>query len=185
MLHSGMQNQMIQCEIKQDNDLFNADPAISDVMTYSRIFFRMEDTKIEDVIAVSSTYKNTSGNKVNYAERGNAVTGEWFNQLESAILSMVDPSFEGLCAVYIDCEDYAVDSAICFEPALSRAVDLKNVATIDTFFASITSYIPTTYDSGESIDKSYRMLISSSKQRECIDKKGIYFGAYPTINATN
>ncbi len=183
MIHSGMQNQLIQCEIKQDNELFNADPAISDQMIYSRVFFRMEATQIDDVIAVSSTYKNSASNAINYATRGNAVTGEWFDQLESAILSMVDSSFEGFCAVYIDYENYTVDSALCFELAHAKDVDLSNYSEIDTYFSDINSYIPSTYWAGGNTKKTFRMLISSQGQKNCIKTKGVYFGAYPTIDA--
>ena len=183
MLHTGMQNQVIQCEIKQDNELFNADPALNDEMIYSRIFFRMEATQIDDVIAVSSTYKNTAGDKINYATRGNAVTGEWFNQLEKAILSMVDSSFEGFCAVYIDFENYTVDSALCFELVYANDLDLGKYDDINAFFTDINSYVPATYWAGEDNRKQFRMLISSQGQKNCVDKKGVYFGAYTTIDA--
>ncbi len=182
MLHSGMQNQLIQCEIKQDNELFNADPALNDEMIYSRIFFRMEATQIDDVIAVSSTYKNASGDVINYATRGNALTGEWFNQLENAILSMVDSSFEGFCAVYIDYENYTVDSALCFELTHANDMDLGDYNNINSYFSDINSYVPATYWAGEDNRKQFRMLISSQGQRNCIENKGVYFGAYPTID---
>lgn len=182
MLHSGMQNQLIQCEIKQDNELFNADPALNDKLIYSRIFFRMEATQIDDVIAVSSTYKNATGDVINYATRGNALTGEWFNQLENAILSTVDSSFEGFCAVYIDYENYTVDSALCFELTDANDMDLGDYSNITTYFSDINSYVPATYWAGEDNRKQFRMLISAQGQRNCIENKGVYFGAYPTID---
>lgn len=186
MIHSGMQNQVIQCEIKQDSSMLNADPAVNDEMLYSEIYFKMDATQVDDVIAVCTTYKNTTGRMFNYATRGNAVTGEWFNQLESAILSMVDSSFEGFCVVYVDCQDYTVDSALYFEPVYANGVDLKDFDSIDAFLEDIDTYIPDTYhDEGNTYDikKSFRMLISAEQQKNCVEQKGIYFGAYPNIDA--
>lgn len=186
MLHSGMQNQVLQCEIKQDSSMLNADPAVNDEMLYSEIYFKMDAAQVDDVITVITTYKDTVGRKFNYATRGNAVTGEWFNQLEGAILSMMDSSFEGFCVVYVDCQDYTVDSALCFEPAYADGVDLKDFNSIDAFLEEIDTYVPDTYhDEGNTYDikKSFRMLISAGKQKECVEQKGIYFGAYPNIDA--
>lgn len=196
MLHTGIQNLLIQCEIKQDRSLFDADALgdkpsnasyEADPMVYAELYFRIADGKIDDEIYLVSKYK-TEATKRNYAERNssNAKKKAWFDDLEKAILSVADASLEGFCAVYIDYEDYVVDSAICIEPAFSSNVDLTNISTssngIGELMNQINPYAYYTTNTGETnTDKEYRMLTSYDAQRTCVKQKGIYFGAYPTV----
>ncbi len=193
MLHTGFQNLLIQQEINQDRSLFDAD-AIGDTpsnaayeadqMIYNEVFFRMVDGKVDDVIYVISKYA-TQAQKGNYAQR-NTVNADWFDDLEKAILSVVDSSFEGVCAVYIDYEDYAVESAICFELGdMTDNVDLKIYSTggngIGALMYSINPYAPYTVEANETnVNKKCRKLTSLDAQKGAVKRDGIYFGAYPT-----
>lgn len=190
MLHTGFQNLLMQCEINQDRSLFDADALgdepsnaayKADQMVYNEVFFRMADGKVDDVILVVSKYA-TQADKIAYTQRGS----DWFKDLEKAILSVVDNTFEGVCAVYIDYEDYIVDSAICFELGdRTDNIDLKVYSTggngVGALMYSINPYAPYTQTANETnSDKVYRMLTSLDAQKEAVKRDGIYFGAYPT-----
>lgn len=193
MLHTGFQNLLIQQEINQDRSLFDAD-AIgatpsnaayeADQMVYNEIYFRMADGKLDDVVHVISIYA-TEAPKRNYAQR-NTVNADWFDDLEKAILSVVDNTFEGVCAVYIDYEDYAVESAICFElGGAASDADLKVYTTggngIGQLMHTINPYAPYTVEANETnTDKQCRKLTSLDAQKTAVKRDGIYFGAYPT-----
>ncbi|MBR3970518.1 MAG: prepilin-type N-terminal cleavage/methylation domain-containing protein [Ruminococcus sp.] len=198
MVYTGMQNQLIQCEINQDRSLLDADAKggnssndnyKNDDMVYVELYFEMTQGKVGDHIYVASTYKTQSAKK-DYADRNSVVTSEkkWYAGLEEMILSFVDNSFEGFCAVYIDYEDYLVDSVIYLEPGASQGVDMTSYSTssngIGQYMHELNPYAPYTKGAGETNNnKKYRMLTSIGAQEKCMDTEGIYFGAYPTLNA--
>ncbi len=182
MLYTGFQNQLIQCEIKQDDSLFDSTPSINDDLVYAEVYFKMEAAQVSDKILVASRYKTTSLSiHPLAAERGDAVTGEWFNELEAAILSMVDTSFEGLGVIFIDYENYTVDSAMYVEKG-SFTSDVDNYPDMMIFLNSFNTYADEYYWSPTSVNKTFRMLNTSADQMECIEREGIYFGAYPTVD---
>lgn len=192
LLFTGMQNQLIQCEINQDRSLFDAGahystPVYTDKnLAYVELFFQMKEGKVSDTIYVYSKYSNGStlvpaGLD---ATRTSTSTSAWHAELEKAILSFVDNTFEGVCAVYIDYEDYLVDSAIVVENGSAGNVDLKVYTTgsngIGQLMYSLNPYCPYDKESGETMnDKQFRLLTSISAQETAIERDGIYFGAYP------
>ena len=182
MLYTGFQNQLIQCEIKQDDSLFDSTPTIADNLIYAEVYFKMDAAQVGDKILVASRYKSTPANIYPVAaERDDAATGEWFNQLEAAILSMIDTSFEGLGVVYLDFENYTVDSAIYVEKNSFKA-DVDNYPDMQIFFGDFNTYADNHYWSASNQYKQFRMLNTAADQMDCIEMKGIYFGAYPTAD---
>ena len=196
MVYTGMQNQLIQCEITQSRSLFDADakggsPSSdaykNDDLVYAELYFKINEGKVGDEIYVVSKFR-TQAEKKDYAERNSAsaTTKKWYAALEEAILSFIDNSFEGFCAVYIDYEDYLVDSAICIEPVYASNVDMKVYSTgsngIGQIMYELNPYAPYAKETGETNNaKQFRMLTSIGAQETCIKNDGIYFGAYPTV----
>lgn len=183
MVYTGMQNQLIQCEIKQDDSLFDAGSfsSVEDDIHYAEVYFKMESAKVDDNIMVVASYEN-GGAVTTYpkaAKRGDSTTGEWFTQLESAILSFVDSTFEGTCAVYIDFDNYTVDSVLYIENGFFDA-SLSDYTSIQPFMGNFNTYADTHCWTDTS--KKFRMLNTASKQVECIEMEGIYFGAYPVAD---
>ncbi|MBQ8787726.1 MAG: prepilin-type N-terminal cleavage/methylation domain-containing protein [Oscillospiraceae bacterium] len=190
MLHTGFQNMVIKCEIKQDRELFDVDahkvdasgepdPSYADKdMIYAQVHFSMKDGKIGDTINVISTYKDVPNSLSQAIMRNNSVTKKWYAELEKEILSNMDATFEGGMSVFIDYENYTVDSAIYVENQFFN-VDLSDADSITAFYESLKTYVQNKYVSNA--NKSFRILISNNKQKECVKYTGIYLGAYPTI----
>ncbi|MGN0674787.1 MAG: type II secretion system protein [Oscillospiraceae bacterium] len=186
MVYTGMQNQLIQCEIKQDRSLIDAgahySPSVgsSEEIKYVELYFEMGEGKLGDAVNVKSLYDGGTV-AIRSAERNHATTGKWYNELEKAILSFVDDSFDGGVAVYIDYENFVVDSVIYIESAFFEA-DLSNYSTsIAPFMADKFNGYADFCTWGDTT-KVFRMLDSMDKQKECIKYKGMYFGAYPMIS---
>ncbi|MBQ5320102.1 MAG: type II secretion system protein [Oscillospiraceae bacterium] len=190
LVYTGFQNQLIQCEIAQDRTLFDADAHpitgagaahTDDNLAYVELYFKMSNGTLGDV-RVCSYYDNPatatkekilSGYLTNKTYRP-----EWHEEFDEAITSFVEESFDGFCAVYIDYENYQVDSVIYVESAFADV----NVATNSDpgeseFFDKFDTCAP--YDSNDD----YRMLQSTDLQRDMVKNEGIYFGAYPTADA--
>ncbi len=185
MVYTGMQNQLIQCEIKQDRSLIDAGAHYSPMvgsgeeMKYVELYFEMGEGKLGDAINVKSLYDGGTV-AIRSAERNHATTGKWYSELEKALLSFVDSSFDGGVAIYIDYENFVVDSVIYIESAFFEA-DLSNYSTsIAPFMANFNGYVDFHHWSDST--KSFRMIESMEKQKEFIKYKGIYFGAYPMVN---
>ncbi|MBP1549979.1 MAG: type II secretion system protein, partial [Oscillospiraceae bacterium] len=106
LVFTGMQNQLIQCEINQDRSLLDAGahyatPIGTDKnLIYAELFFKMEQGKVGDKIYVYSKYSDgTSVTPVGEVATPTSYA-DWYSDLEEAILSFVDNTFEGTCAVY-------------------------------------------------------------------------------------
>ncbi|MBQ3162223.1 MAG: type II secretion system protein [Oscillospiraceae bacterium] len=184
MVYTGMQNQVIQCEIKQDQSLFHSGKYVAspveDKIVYTEVYFQMEAAKVSDNIAVASRYDGSAATPiVAYAERGDADTGEWFTKLENAILSFIDPTFEGACAVYIDYENYTVDSVIYVENAFFNA-SLSDYTSIQPFMSKFDNYADEHY--WTDANKKFRILNTGADQLDLIEMEGIYCGAYPVAD---
>lgn len=188
MIYTGVQNQLIQCEINQDRSLFDADAHASspahgdDELIYVELYFKVEQSKVSDTIFVASKYDDGTF----YGDGVSTTTySDWYDELVKAILSFVDNSFEGFCAVYIDYEDYTVDSAICVEPSFAKDVDMDVYTTggdgIGQLMSSLNPYCPYNAWAGEDSAKTFRILTSVSAQETAVKNDGIYFGAYPTM----
>ena len=212
LVFTGMQNVLIQCEINQDDALFDADDydaagagagadadADADADTdsdtsdkdviYTQVFFRMKDSKVDDKITVKSFYEGGTNSKKT-AVKGDSTTGKWFTDLEKAIHSFVDNTFEGTCVVYIDYENYLVDSVIYLELGDSANADITEIdgtseGSIGAVIYSLNLYCQETVEPGEPEAKKFRMLYSISAQETCANDDGIYFGAYPNKMAVS
>lgn len=191
IVYTGMQNQVIQCEMKQDDGLFDINKNLNSSNPgyveknayYVELYFQMESAKVSDRIVISTTYKNGSSITVESesVERNSADADmkKWYTKLENAILSFVDSSFEGFCAVYIDYDNYTVDSVIYVENAFFDG-DLSSYAGVQSFMKKFDNYADT--HCWTDANKVFRMLNDTSKQVDCIEIQGIYFGAYPVAD---
>lgn len=191
MIYTGIQNVLVQCEIHQDHSLLDADLKGGEVptnysddpMLYAELYFRVDQGKIDDEIKILSKYK-TKADAEGVAKRDSSDDTEeaWFKELEKSLLSVIDSSFEGVCAVYIDYEDFVVDSAICIEPAFAANVDITDLSTsgdsIGAFLQNLNAYIG--YEPNGTDKKRFRIISSRADQKDCVKNEGVYFGAYPT-----
>lgn len=181
LVYTGIQNQLIQCEIKQDDSIFDIDKkGNSDKIKYVELAFSMTVNKISDDIYVKTTY--TAGgekNKVVSATTDSLEADESFKhykKLTEAIKANVDSTFEGIVKVYIDYENYLVDSVIYLENMRSIGAGDFGGLTTDVNFevAPIKDYIKK-YGN-------YHSIYSVKNQEEMADKAGIYCGVYPLYN---
>lgn len=190
LVYTGFQNQLIQCEITQDRTLFDADAHpmtgsgsahTNNNLAYVELYFKMSYGTLGDV-RVRSFYDNPTTSVKEKILAGYLTSQtyrpEWHKELNEAVSSFVDDSFDGFCVVYIDYEDYVVDSVIYIESEFANV----NVATesnpgASDLFEKFNTCAP--YDS----NSDYRMLQSIGLQEEMIQNEGIYFGAYPTADA--
>ena len=182
MAYTGFQNTLIQCEINQDNKIFdvNADAATPDTscknVTYSIVRFTMENGDISGSINVTSVYDNSS-TKI---KSGSASSGtETYKNMRKAILSFLDNSFEGTVVAYIDVENYVVDSAVYYENEsyFTSNADADKIMA-KTAVVGMKAY---TLDSNAKTSdyKVCQMLYDLQMQKTAIKNHGVYFGSYP------
>ncbi|MBQ7980381.1 MAG: type II secretion system protein [Oscillospiraceae bacterium] len=188
LVFTGMQNQLIQCEINQDDSLFNPTNYGFSTLTgkdlkYVEVYFTINNGQLGDTICVKTIHNG--GTYAGYAST--TLRTEWYDKLKEAIFSFVDDTFEGFCAVYIDYEDYLVDSVICVEPEFTYGVDMKDYDTgVGQFMYQFKPYAPVTMNTGETdTSKKYRMLSSISAQEKGYDSLGVFFGAYPMVTSVS
>ncbi len=191
MLYTGFQNIMIQCEINQDMSLFDIDalsasplysgqtnPADNKPLTYARAVFTMYNADIQGGITVAGFYGNdNTKNKMATLSSGN----KGYAELRKAILSEIDASFEGTAAVYINIEDYTVDSAVYYESAKDFTDHQDSTATmVKTSPTGLKGYLWEKNDDKKG--KIFQSFFSRDEQREAFDDKGVHCGAYPYMN---
>lgn len=184
IVFTGFQNQMIQCEIKQNTDLFNIDKAATspahatDKLTYSVVRFTMADGDINsNGIYVASHFNNATAyvsNSVKASHTGAA--GELYKNLRTAILSFVDKTFEGTVVAYLDFDDYVVDSVCYFE----SESDFTSTTPANGYQSSrLINLNNQSNGAANSKDKVYQTIKDVYAERDLIKYYGIYAGAYP------
>jgi len=192
MVFTGFQNILIQSEIEQDDSMFTPDPSLGDlkgVCIYFHIASEGNGTKYErnrlgnkiQFIVVPKTGFNINTCMAVYTETGGenpangaalSDTGEMYSKWQKAILGNIDESFEGTVAVYIDYENYEVDS-VAF-----RELENGSDPTIEE--TNLKSY-------NLSGDGDYRFcgLDNMTDSEEIVKRTGKYYGVYPYRDALN
>ncbi len=186
MLYTGFQNIMIQCEINQDISLFDIDalsatPSYSgQPLTYARAVFTMFNSDIQGGITVAGVYGNDSAKgKTATLSSGN----KGYAELRKAVLSEIDTSFEGTAAVYINIEDYTVDSAVYYENNNDFSPNAEASGTmVKTAPTGLKGYLWEKDDDKKG--KIFQSFFSRDEQREAFDDKGVHCGAYPYMSDT-
>ncbi|MCM1022601.1 MAG: hypothetical protein NC395_00910 [Prevotella sp.] len=181
LVYTGFQSALLQCEITQNDSVINASKiltasSISDAntnrrLTYSIIRFTMANGSISGNIAVNSYYDNSAS----YQSAVNVTNGsKQFKELEDVIYGFVDNTFEGTVTVYLDVDNYAVDSVLYFE----READYTSY--VSSGWVSLLSKY--TYDSnGGSKGKIFQAVESTTEQKTLIKNRGVYCGSYPVM----
>lgn len=162
MLYTGFQNMITQCEINQDLSLFD-NASNNDKLQYAMLRFDIDTRLGSDYNAITNIKlaKNSTS-----ASNLKTDVGNW-EKLRKEIVKEMSLSFDGTVYVYINCDDYLVDSVCYFED------DVK----ADTNLSKLSEYNSACILSG---GVKYRGLDNSLAQRDKLVKaEGIYAGVYP------
>ena len=191
MIYSGFQDILIQSEIYQDDSLFDADAVpeatqpdsstytrtylpSTDKLTYAVVEFGMAQGQVDSNIVVTSIYGNDSTKEVTRTLLYNATNSEnkkLYEEYKKAILSIVDVSFEGIGRIYVDYENYTVDSACYFES--SSDYTSESLSTLDNFGWK---------DDADSKGKCFYSLKSLSDHKDVYKYDDVCYGVYPYMN---
>lgn len=166
MVYTGMQNQLIQCEIKQDSEMF-LKPG-NTTQNYSVVKFWVDGSGLGSTINVSDSLSNGTDITANDADNAKK---EQYGKLENAIKSFLNPSFVGSFAVYIDLEDYVVDSVVFVENSM-------NLADLDTSTLTNNELIKHNFNSTTTTTESHTFN-STDELKTSIKHHGVYYGVYP------
>ena len=185
MAYSGFQNILIQCEIKQDSTIFDADaiPTTSgasytptyagEKLTYSNVVFYIHGGQTTS-IDITSYYENKVAHSVMRTLSPSSGVDEnkkAYEEFKNSILSNVDNSFEGVIYANVDNENYTVDSVCYFER--SEDYSLENFKTLGVFGFETDS---------KAKGKTFTTLKSLSDHKKIYDDKGVCYGVYPYMN---
>ena len=177
MMHSTFQNFLIDCEIKQDVTFFDTFNG-KDTPIAAMVFFHVaregngkqyEELRLGDKIEVKSISKNTQSVDVYSAEETSEAQKykkERYELFKKEIMGAIDSKFEGSYAVYIDLDNYTVDSVIYRE--------LENGKDPTMAVDNLKEYSHTSGDSYK-----YCGVDNVKDIRDIIKRKGIYYGVYP------
>lgn len=197
MVYTGMQNQVIQCEVKQDSELFDMQglqdkidgattPAYKpEDLTYVMVGFSMSGGNVGDEIDVWSYYQNSKSKTKSIAMARNDANEhrkKQYKKLETAILSAMDKSFEGTALVFIDFENYTVDSACYYENANFSEV-FANLDSSDSPIGMLSVF--GWKSNAGTTGKAFKTLEDMDDQKELIKYNGTYFGVYPFMSDFN
>lgn len=169
-VYMGFQNMLTRCEIMQDRTVFDADalyalgagsmPSHSNnALTYSVISFTVVDMDIFGTLEISSVY---DGSTTINASIGSGYAG--YDKLRKAIKDNLSFDSDGTVVVYVNYEDYTVDSAVYLE-----TTDATQAAG---YLNRLTEY-----------SSKYRTLQDTAEQKTLIKNYGAYIGAYPFESA--
>jgi len=147
MLYTGFQNMVTQCEIKQEFKVFdNAPDTTKNIVVELTV-----DTKSgTNEAAITSIGLTRDGTAVTLTTNGEAA-------LKKAIVGEMSMTFDGKAYVYINCEDYLVDS-VCY---FNNGDDFSDMN-----------------DKTDSSGLKYYSFNDVFKQRDAY-ADGVYAGSYP------
>ena len=178
MVYSGFQNILIQSEIKQDDSIFDvnaiqASPASYNKLTYAKVTFNMDNGEFGNSVNIISFYDNASGKKVTdtLSKTDTGSKKELYDEMKKNVLSFIDSSFEGKCDVYIDYENYTVDSVCYFEKESDYTA--ANIATLKAF-----GWDSSAYANG----KTFASISSMSDHKNVYKYNSVCYGVYPYMN---
>lgn len=122
LAYTGFQNMVTQCEIRQDNGLFwrsdNTDGKTANDIRAAIVYFHIaqngngnnyDTQRIGDLILVVNVWKDGSVKHGDSFQRGT----DAYNKVANEISGYIPDIMEGSYAVYVDMENYTVDSVVC------------------------------------------------------------------------
>ena len=184
LIYTAFQNILINCEIQQDDEVFDMgryigtpiDKEIRDV----QVFFEMDQAKLSDKAMIVTRY--TDGTQCNVAVKNDDtdVTYKGYQVFEEAVTSYLDNSFEGTGVVYMDYQNFIVDSVVYYEPGTFGADLGAYTASLMPKMAELDTYADFYKRPGAS--HSFRMLNSLADQRKYYKYVGSHLGAYPKFD---
>lgn len=186
MIYTGFQNILIQCEINQDDEVFDVgrynSTVIDSDINYVQVYFEMEQAKLGDNVMLAVNYANGSVNNMPVKNVSTDATYQGYKVIENAITSYLDNSFEGFAAVYIDYTNFQVDSVIYYEPNAFKGNLAGNYTTdVAAVMANLATYAD--YYKYSSSTYSFRMLNSFADQKKYYENVGPHLGAYPMADS--
>lgn len=126
LAYTGFQNMVTQCEIRQDNGLFwrsdNTDSKAASDVRAAIVYFHIaqggngakyDTQRIGNLIEVINVWKDGTVKHGGAFKRGDATSGEAYDKVANEILQYIPEVMEGSYAVYVDMENYTVDSVVC------------------------------------------------------------------------
>lgn len=196
LVYSAMQNALIQAEIKQDDNAFNASyvgfngtPAAKNIV-YVKITARIDVGQImpdkqfeiityfDDNSTASVTYTPNSVWDFTTGKRKSSITDATksdyhkafaYDYFDKYFVGNLSADFTGTCQMYIDFENYTVD-AVVYNEQTDRDITFLNTWKIK----------------GSSAEK-YKLDVMAGTQnvftqRDSIKREGIYYGCYPMLD---
>ncbi len=185
MVYTAIQNILINCEIEQNDEVFDIAKTDTSELKYIMFQFGMSGAKLDDTITIIPQYTPTvsSPPPVDASGRYDITrTGtykEYFAEAEEAITSYLDDTFEGYAVVYIDFENYVVDSVIYFEPNVIPSPVTNYTTQVAPYITALTGYADIHHYSGSTYY--FRMINTFDKQKEYYKYVGPYLGGYPMV----
>lgn len=184
LVYTGFQNLVTQCEIKQEDALFryagsSADKKVVGSVVYFHISTKAPGAhgsvdygmqRIGNEIRVMSIFDDGSfigaGGTETYVKGSSSNTD--YERMANAINSYIPNVADGTYSVYINFENYTVDSVVCR--------DLVNGQDPTIVEANIKTY--------QKAGETYRYCGLDSRQdrRTVLDTKGVAYGVYPYQN---
>lgn len=185
LVYTAFQNILINCEIEQDDEVFDVAATDAAKLKYIQFEFGMSDADVDDRITIFPKYDATVSDPApsdSSSERYDILRNdtdskkkEYFAKAEKAIESYLDSSFEGYAIVYINYEDYAVDSVVYFEPNVIPSPVTNYALDVDSRISSLNTYA----DEYKYSSENFRMLNSLADQKKYYKYVGSNLGAYP------
>lgn len=158
-VYTGFQNMLIDCEINQDNSIFDV-ASLGTGLKYAEVQFTVDSTHA----ITNGDYDRITDVKV--SNNGGALTapsGDALTKLQKAIAGEFSLSFDGTVYVYINFEEYLVDSACYFENPKRIAA---NIGELTAYNRSSTAY-------------QCKSFADYDDQRDASRQKDFYVGVYP------
>lgn len=192
MAFTAVQNILINCEINQDDEIFDINRVYdtSDKSEYNLKYlvlqFGMSQSKLDDTITIIPSYDSASA-KLDSADRptvSRSDTGDkgaMYKLLENALTSYIDNTFEGYAVVYINYEDFVVDSALYFEPGIIPSPVTNYDAEVGQLLGKLNGYADTHQSPGTTYY--FKAINSFNKQIDFYNEVGPYLGSYPMYDA--
>lgn len=179
MCFTGFQNMVTQCEIRQDNGLFwrsdNTDSKTASDVRAAIVYFHIAQAgngnkyktqRIGDLIEVINVWKDGSVKHGGaYDRNGSADSKAAYEAISKQILQYIPEDMEGSYAVYVDMENYTVDSVVCrsivnnTDTPINQDQDLKKYNSTGGYY--------------------FYGLNNTDEQRALYKNSGSSYGVYP------
>lgn len=187
MIYTGFQNILIQCEINQDDSLFDmhdntkisGDPTIP--LKQVVLCFGMTGSEVNDDMYLEMSWQSV-GASSGTSPIGRTYFSDWYKKIEAEVLSELE-AFEGTAVVYMDLENYVVDSVLYFEPGVKSVNDLKGELSKSANSITSVSDCASMYISNNGSGLLFQMVDSYATQKEYYEEVGPHLGAYPIADS--